>query len=352
MRDCIGFVDAQCALVVALRLVKLVLFETKVAEVHHRRKTTLVGSQSRVKIAFGSGLIAETQAADTAFGERRGGIVVGGDGGRELIERRREVATLEGAQRLREMAHRRMPTKRRLPRRAVRKPVNPMHVDIVTLFPQFFEPIIGGSIIGRARSKGLVTISLRDLWSFVPAGERADDAPYGGGPGMILRLGPLISCMEALIGPDLAVPDSCLIVVPSPAGQHFDHAAAKALAGFSRLILVCGHYEGIDERFFDLVKATELSVGDFILTGGEIPALAFVDAAIRLLPGAIAAESSQAESFSAGDLDWPHYTRPALFRGLAVPEVLLSGDHARVAGWRAETARKRTATRRPDLGRR
>lgn len=224
-----------------------------------------------------------------------------------------------------------------------------MQIDIVTLFPQFFEPIISGSILGRAQSKGLVKICLHDLWKFVPAGERADDAPYGGGPGMILRLDPLITCMEALLGTHLAVPAGCLVVVPSPAGQRFDHAAAKKLAGLSRLIFVCGHYEGIDERFFDLVKTVELSQGDFVLTGGEIAALAFIDASVRLVPGVISPESSQAESFTEGALDWPHFTRPAVFRGVPVPEVLLSGDHERIAAWRKEAARARTSERRPDL---
>jgi tRNA (guanine37-N1)-methyltransferase len=224
-----------------------------------------------------------------------------------------------------------------------------MHIDIVTLFPQFFEPIITGSILGRAQTKGLARISVHDLWKFVPSGERADDAPYGGGPGMVLRLGPLITCMEALLGVGLSVPDGCMILVPSPAGLRFDQNAAMNLSALSRLILVCGHYEAIDERFFDLVKATELSLGDFVLTGGEIAALAFLDATVRLLPGVISPESSQAESFAEGTLDWPHFTRPAVFRGVAVPDVLLSGDHERVAIWRKETARSRTSSRRPDL---
>ena len=224
-----------------------------------------------------------------------------------------------------------------------------MQIDIVTLFPQFFEPIVSGSILGRAQTKGLAKISLHDLWHYVPQGERADDTPYGGGPGMVLRLGPIVACMEALLGPDLKGPAGTKVVVPSPAGPRFDHAKAKQLAGLTRLILVCGHYEAIDERFFGLVEAAELSLGDFILTGGEIAALAFVDAAVRLLPGAIAPESTQSESFAQGTLDWPHFTRPAVFRGLSVPEVLLSGDHGRIADWRWETAQERTAARRPDL---
>ena len=224
-----------------------------------------------------------------------------------------------------------------------------MQIDVVTLFPNFFEPIVNGSILGRAQSKGLVKIRVHDLWDYVPSGERADDAPYGGGPGMVLRLDPLIACLEALLGSNLGVQEGCEVVVPSPAGTRFDQAAAKHMARLDRLILVCGHYEAIDERFFKLVKSTELSLGDFVLTGGEIAALAFVDAAVRLLPGAISPESLRAESFAQQGLDWPHFTRPAVFRGLAVPDALLSGDHARIQAWREASARERTATKRPDL---
>ena len=224
-----------------------------------------------------------------------------------------------------------------------------MRIDIVTLFPKFFESIVTGSILGRAQAKGLATITLHDLWRYVPSGERADDAPYGGGPGMVLRVGPLVAAMEALLGHDLAVPSGCAVVVPSPAGRRFDQAAALELCALERLILVCGHYEALDERFFDLVRASEMSLGDFVLTGGEIAALAFVDATVRLLPGAIRPQSAAAESFSKQGLDWPHFTRPAVFRGLAVPDVLLSGDHERVAAWRRQTAATRTAARRPDL---
>ena len=226
-----------------------------------------------------------------------------------------------------------------------------MQIDVVTLFPQFFEPIVRGSILGRAQSKEAVTIELHDLWRFVPAGERADDAPYGGGPGMVMRLAPLIACMESLLGGELAVPDRWRVIVPSPAGMRFDQEQASQLGACERLIFVCGHYEGIDERFFELVASTEFSLGDFVLTGAEIPALAFIDATVRLLPGVIKAESAAAESFArgGGGLDWPHFTRPAVFRGLAVPDVLLSGDHERVAAWRRDEARSRTLARRPDL---
>jgi tRNA (guanine37-N1)-methyltransferase len=224
-----------------------------------------------------------------------------------------------------------------------------MQIDIVTLFPDFLRPTVEGSILGRAQSKGLATIRIHDLWRFVPPGERADDAPYGGGPGMVMRLGPIIDCLESLLGGNLDVPSGQKVVVPSPAGRPFTHASALDLAAFDRLIIVCGHYEGIDDRLFYLVDAEEISLGDFVVTGGEIPALAFVDACVRLLPGVITSGSAEADSFSSGALDWPHYTRPAVFRGAAVPEILLGGDHGRVAAWREEQARTRTSHRRPDL---
>jgi len=224
-----------------------------------------------------------------------------------------------------------------------------MQIDIVTLFPSLFETYLAASILGRAREKGLATITVHDLRAFVPPGERADDAPYGGGPGMVLRLGPLVAALESAFGPDLRVPDDARVVVASPAGRRFDDRIARDLARLARLFIICGHYEGIDDRLFDLVRAEELSLGDFVLTGGEIPAMAFVDACVRLLPGVIDADSAALDSFAHGSLDWPHYTRPASFRGVSVPGVLLSGDHARIERWRRERADARTRERRPDL---
>lgn len=226
-----------------------------------------------------------------------------------------------------------------------------MRIDVITLFPDFLRPIVDGSILGRAQAKGLARVQLHDLWDFVPAGERADDAPYGGGPGMVMRLGPIVDCLEQLLGSELRVPSGQRVVVPSPAGRPFSHALAMEFASLERLIIVCGHYEGIDNRLFDLVDAEEVSLGDFVLTGGEIPALALIDASVRLIPGALSPGSAEEESFSGGLLDWPHYTRPAVFRGVSVPEVLLSGDHGRVDQWRRQQAAARTEGRRPDLAR-
>jgi tRNA (guanine37-N1)-methyltransferase len=221
-------------------------------------------------------------------------------------------------------------------------------VDIVTLFPEMFAPTFGLSIVGRAVERGLVRVRVHDLIAALPPGERADDRPYGGGPGMVLRPEPVADVLDRIVA---AAPpgERRLIVVTSAAGRPFRHAAAERFATFDRLVLVCGHYEGIDERLIAAFDAEEWSLGDFVLTGGEIPALAFVDATIRLLEGALNPESLASESFADGTLDAPAFTRPPRFRGIDVPAVLLSGDHAKIAAWRREQSRARAAARRPDL---
>jgi tRNA (guanine37-N1)-methyltransferase len=211
-----------------------------------------------------------------------------------------------------------------------------------------FAPAIGLSIVGRAQERGLVDIRLHNLLEVLGGGERADDRPYGGGAGMVLRAEPIARTLDAIAR---AAPsgERRAIVVTSAAGAPFRQATAHRFAALDRLVLICGHYEGIDERLISLYGAEEISLGDFILTGGEIPALAILDATVRLLDGALNPDSLSGESFSAGFLGTPAYTRPASFRGEDVPEVLLSGDHARIAAWRRQQARDRTANRRPDL---
>jgi tRNA (guanine37-N1)-methyltransferase len=221
-------------------------------------------------------------------------------------------------------------------------------IDVVTLFPEVFAPFVGLSIVGRAVEAGIARVRYHHLLDHLKEGERADDAPFGGGPGMVLRIEPIARVLDSIAA--TAAPDERrLIVVPSPSGERFDQRAAERLARLDRLILVCGHYEGIDERLAAIYPAQEYSLGDFVLTGGEIPALAFMDATIRLLEGTIASGSLEQESFSAGMLDYPSFTRPATFRGVEVPAVLLSGDHAKIAQWRREQSRLRTAGRRRDL---
>jgi tRNA (guanine37-N1)-methyltransferase len=218
-----------------------------------------------------------------------------------------------------------------------------LHIDVVTLFPEFFAPAIGLSILGRAQERGLV-----DVLDALGEGERADDRPFGGGPGMVLRIEPLARILDAIVA-EAPAGERRAVIVTAAAGLPFRQRDAERFATLDRLVVVCGHYEGIDERLTELYGAEEFSLGDFVLTGGEIPALAFVDATVRLVAGAINADSLASESFTGNRLDAPAYTRPASFRGAEVPEVLLSGDHAKIAAWRREQSRARTIARRSDL---
>jgi tRNA (guanine37-N1)-methyltransferase len=221
-----------------------------------------------------------------------------------------------------------------------------LHVDVITLFPEMFAPVIGLSIVGRAAERGLVAIRIHDLIDALEPGERADERPYGGGPGMVLRIEPLARILDGIVA---AAPagERRRIVLTAAAGRPFGQADAAGWAALDRLVLICGHYEGVDERLGALYPLDEISLGPFVLTGGEIAALAFLDAAVRLVDGAIAPESRDAESFAPGgeEFDHPAFTRPPVFRGVAVPDVLLSGDHARIAAWRRERSRQRAAAR-------
>ncbi len=221
-------------------------------------------------------------------------------------------------------------------------------IDIITLFPEVFAPFIGLSIVGRAVERGLVDVRYHHLLDALHGSERADDVPYGGGAGMVLRIEPVARVLDAILA-EAPAGERRAIAVPTPAGSPFAQADAERFSSLQRLVLICGHYEGIDERLAALYPIEEYSLGDFVLTGGELPALAFMDATVRLLDGAIAADSAQAESFAAGLLDYPAYTRPPVFRGVSVPDVLLSGNHAKIAEWRREQSRARTIARRKDL---
>ncbi|TAM56465.1 tRNA (guanosine(37)-N1)-methyltransferase TrmD [bacterium] len=234
-----------------------------------------------------------------------------------------------------------MPGLRREQQRAM------LRVDVVTLFPELFAPQIALSILGRALERGLIDVRLHHLLDALEGRERADDTPFGGGPGMVLRIEPLARVLDPL----LALPSQRrALVLLTPAGRRFTQATAQRYSELEHVILVCGHYEGVDERLTQLYPVEEVSLGDFVLTGGEIPAMAVLDATARLLPGAITGDSLEHESFQGGTLDHPVYTRPHTFRGLETPPVLLSGDHAAIAAWRREESRRRTAARRPDLG--
>ena len=219
-----------------------------------------------------------------------------------------------------------------------------MRINIVTLFPDFFRDPLRLSIPGRAAESGLVEYALVDLREFTTDRHRTvDDYPYGGGAGMVLKPAPFFEAVES-------IPSPGRILVMSARGKRFTHEDAVRLSLESSLTLLCGHYKDIDQRVADGLGAEEVALGDFVLSGGEIPALAVVDAVIRLLPGAISDhESAATDSFYEGLLSPPSYTRPAEYRGMEVPPVLLTGDHARIAGWRREQAERLTRERRPDL---
>jgi len=221
-------------------------------------------------------------------------------------------------------------------------------IDVVTLFPEVFAPFVGLSIVGRAVEAGVVQIGYHHLLDELRGVERADDAPFGGGAGMVLRIEPIARVLDRICA-QAPAGERRAIVVPSPSGAAFTQADAARWASLERLVLVCGHYEGIDDRLGALYPIEERSLGDFVVTGGELPALAFLDATVRLLAGTLAPESLVDESFTGSLLDYPSYTRPATFRGVEVPPVLLSGDHAKIAQWRREQSRLRTAARRQDL---
>lgn len=218
-------------------------------------------------------------------------------------------------------------------------------IDVVTLFPEVFAPFVGLSIVGRAIEAGLIDIRYHHLLDALEGNERADDAPFGGGAGMVMRLAPIARVLDALL---LKEGERRAIVLPSPAGRAFAQSDARRLSELERVIFVCGHYEGIDERLAELYPVEEYSLGEFVLSGGEIAALAFMDATVRLVDGVVDEASRESESFTTELLDYPAFTRPAVFRGVEVPDVLLSGNHAAIAEWRREESRRRTAERRRD----
>ncbi|HSU55188.1 MAG TPA: tRNA (guanosine(37)-N1)-methyltransferase TrmD [Candidatus Dormibacteraeota bacterium] len=220
-----------------------------------------------------------------------------------------------------------------------------MKIEVLTLFPGMFAGPLDESIIKRAREAGLLDLRIHNLRDYAHDRHRTvDDRPFGGGPGMLLKPEPLFEAVEALTS------EKTRVVLMSPAGRPFNQAIARELAGFELLLLVTGHYEGFDERARTELADDELSIGDYVLTNGALPAMVVIDAVVRLLPGVLGDdESSRDESFSHGLLEYPQYTRPADFRGMTVPEVLLSGNHAQIAKWRAEQAQLRTRKRRPDL---
>lgn len=223
-----------------------------------------------------------------------------------------------------------------------------MRVDIVTIFPEAFAPL-GVSILGRARERRLLDVVVWDLREFTTDRHRqVDDSPYGGGAGMVMKPEPFFAAVDAIRA--AAAGTTPRVLLTSPQGERLTQAGARRLADEAHLIILCGHYEGIDERVREGLPTDEISIGDYVLTGGELPAMVIVDAVARFIPGVVGdAQSVVADSFAEGLLDYPHYTRPAEFRGMRVPEVLLSGDHDAIRRWRHAQRLRRTLARRPDL---
>lgn len=220
-----------------------------------------------------------------------------------------------------------------------------MRIDVLTLFPGMFAGPLDESIVQRARKKGLLDLRVHNLREWTHDRHRTvDDRPFGGGPGMVLKCEPIFEAVESLRGPGTRV------VLMCPTGRRFEQAVARELSGAEHLLLICPSYEGVDERVRTTLVDVEVSVGDFVLTSGNLPAMMVIDAVVRLLPGVLGDEESAVdESFSHGLLEYPHYTRPAEFRGMQVPGVLLSGNHAEIERWRREQGLVRTQQRRPDL---
>ena len=222
-----------------------------------------------------------------------------------------------------------------------------MHIDVLSLFPDMFSGYLRESILKRAQEAGLLTVLLHNIRDYAAGKHRVtDEPPYGGGGGMVLKPEPIFTAVEAILPPDTTAP----IILLTPQGETFSHAVAQELALEPRLLLLCGRYEGIDERVRQHLVTREISIGDYVLTGGELAAMVVIDAVARLIPGVLgAADAAEQDSHASGLLEGPHYTRPESFRGWSVPEVLRSGHAANILRWRREQALRRTWERRPDL---
>ena len=223
-----------------------------------------------------------------------------------------------------------------------------MRIDVLTLFPDMFASPLSLSIVKRAQQRGLVQIALSNIRDFAANSyKKVDDTPYGGGPGMVMMCRPVLECLENVKKQD---PQNGRVILLTPQGKKFDQKLAKELAAEQRIILIAGHYEGFDERIRIAANAEEISIGDYVLSGGELAAMVIIDAVVRLLPGSLGDEDSAAnDSFSDGLLEYPQYTRPEEFNGFKVPDVLLSGNHAQIDKWRKQQALEKTKKQRPDL---
>ncbi|MCB2178438.1 tRNA (guanosine(37)-N1)-methyltransferase TrmD [bacterium] len=222
-----------------------------------------------------------------------------------------------------------------------------MHFDVFTLFPEMFSAYLDESILKRAREAGLLRVDLHNIRDYTTDKHHTtDDVPYGGGGGMVMKPEPIFAAVEAVLG----VPPACPVIMLTPQGRRFTQKVAEELVQLEHVALLCGRYEGVDERVRQHLVTDEISIGDYVLTGGELPALVMIDAMSRLIPGVLGDENAaRNDSHASGLLEYPHYTRPPEFRGWEVPEILRSGNHAEIEKWRQEQARQRTQERRPDM---
>ncbi len=225
-----------------------------------------------------------------------------------------------------------------------------MKFDVMTLFPEMVSAVLSESIIGRAQSGGYIQVECHNIRDFSTDKHRkTDDTPYGGGMGMVMTCQPIFDCYES-IAKNIPEGNKTRVIYMSPKGRMFNHAVAKELSQYDNLIFLCGHYEGVDQRVIDGIVDEEISIGDYVVTGGEIPACIVIDAVSRLIDGVLpSSECYEGESVASGILEYPQYTKPREFRGMAVPEILLSGDHAKIDRWRLEEAVRVTKERRPDM---
>ena len=225
-----------------------------------------------------------------------------------------------------------------------------MKFDVMTLFPDMVSGVLSESIIGRAQNGGLIQVSCHNIRDFSTDKHRkTDDTPYGGGVGMVMTCQPIFDCFDSIIK-DIPAENKRRVIYMSPKGRLFSHSVAKELSEYDNLIFLCGHYEGVDQRVIDELVDEEISIGDYVVTGGEIPACIVIDAVSRLIDGVLASsECYEGESVASGILEYPQYTKPRVFRGRKVPEILLSGDHAKIDRWRLEEAVKITRERRPEM---
>lgn len=223
-----------------------------------------------------------------------------------------------------------------------------MRIDILTLFPDMFTSVVQSSVFGRAVKNGIIDVHIHDIRDYtLDKHKHTDDYPFGGGAGMVMSPQPLFDCFDAVIGDEKPKPH-CIYM--SPQGKTLTHDKAAEFSAMDRLVILCGHYEGVDQRVIDKYIDEEVSIGDYVLTGGELPAMVLMDCLSRFIPGVLGkSESAQDESFSNGLLEYPQYTRPAEFRGMCVPDVLLSGNHAKIEEWRFEESVKKTRQIRPEL---